>query len=203
MKRYEALKQLSTLLTADDLIVVSIGTISNEWYSVMPSDGSVFLAHMGGVIPFGLGMAAVMPHRRVVAIDTDGSFLSNPGTLCTVVNENPANLTVLVIDNEMYEGVGGHPTHTARGIDPERMAAGTGIQVTGTARDPESLARLVVPMLEDKQPGFLNVKVERGVFRDFAPDRVKLSDGTEDKYRFIRHVERIEKVSIKPPYVGR
>ena len=45
------------------------------------------------------------------------------------------------------------------------------------------------------------VKVAPGVFRDFPPDKVKFSDGAEDKYKFIRHVERQEKISIKPPYV--
>lgn len=201
MKRYEALQQVSALLTPDDLAVVSIGTIANEWYSLMPGDGSLFLSLMGGVVPFAFGLSVALPHRRVVAIDTDGSFLSNPGALCTVVNEAPANLTILVIDNEMYEGVGGHPTHTSRKIDLERLATGTGMAVTGTARDPETLARLAKSMLGDKLPGFVNVKVQPGSFRDFPPDKVKLSDGTEDKYKFIRHVERLEGISIKPPYV--
>jgi sulfopyruvate decarboxylase subunit beta len=201
VKRYEALQQISTLVTAEDLVVVSIGTITNEWYSVMPGDGTVFLSLMGGVVPFAFGLTVSLPHRRVVAIDTDGSFLSNPGALCTVVNEIPANLTILVIDNQMYEGVGGHPTHTSRNIDLERMAAGTGIPVTGTAHDAETLLRLATSMLGDRQPGFLCVKVEPGVFRDFPPDKVKQSDGCEDKYRFIRHVERQERISIKPPYV--
>ena len=106
MKRYAALQQVAALVTADDLVVISIGTITNEWYSVMPSDGTIFLSLMGGVVPFAFGLTVSLPHRRVVAIDTDGSFLSNPGALCTVVNEAAANLTVLVIDNEMYVDVG-------------------------------------------------------------------------------------------------
>ena len=56
-------------------------------------------------------------------------------------------------------------------------------------------------MLGDNRVGFLNMKVEPGVFRDYPPDRVKVSDGTEDKYKFIRHVERQERVSIKPQYI--
>jgi thiamine pyrophosphate-dependent acetolactate synthase large subunit-like protein len=201
MKRYEALRELSSLVTAEDLAVVSIGMTSNEWYALMPGEGTVFLGLMGGVVPFAFGLGVALPHRRVVAIDTDGSFLSNPGALCTVVNEAPANLTILVIDNESYEGVGGHPTHTSRRIDLERIAAGTGIEVTGTARDPQSVARLSKAMLEDGKPGFLCVKVGPGAFHDFPPGKVKLSDGREDKFRFIRHVERQEGVSIKPPYV--
>lgn len=201
MKRYDALQRIAALLTPDDVVAVSIGTIANEWYSVMPGDGSMFVSLMGGVVPFAFGLTVALPHRRVVAIDTDGSFLFNPGALCTVVNEQPANLTIVVIDNEMYEGVGGHPTHTKRRIDLERMAAGTGIAMTGTARDPDALGRLAGAMLADREPGFICAKVEPGVFRDFPADKVKHSDGAEDKYKFIRHIERREGVSIKPPYV--
>lgn len=202
MKRYDALRQMAKLVTAEDLVVTSLGTIKNEWYSVMPGDGTVFLSLMGGVIPFAFGLAVSLPHRRILAFDTDGSFLANPGALCTIANEMPANLSILVFDNQMYEGVGGHPTHTSRKIDLERIAAGMGIPVTGTARNAEDLARLAAAMLADGQPGFLRVKIEPGVFRDFPPERVKVSDSIEDKYRFIRHVERSEKISIKPPYVG-
>lgn len=202
MKRYDALRQMAKLVTAEDFIVTSIGTIKNEWYSLMPGDGTVFLSLMGGIVPFAFGLSVSLPHRRVIGMDTDGSFLANPGALCTIVNEMPPNLTLLVLDNQMYEGVGGHPTHTSRNIDLERLAAGTGIPVTGTARNTGDLARLASAMLEDKQPGFLCVKIEPGVFRDFPPDKVKVSDGIEDKYKFIRHVERQEKISIKPPYVA-
>lgn len=202
MKRYEALRRMAGLVSAEDLVVTSIGTIKDEWYSVMPGDGTIFLSLMGGVVPFALGLAVALPHRRVVTFDTDGSFLANPGALCTIANELPPNLTILVFDNEIYEGVGGHPTHTSRNVDLERLAAGAGVPMTATARDPEAVSKLAAAMLADAQVGFLCVKIEPGVFRDFPPDRIKVSDGIEDKYKFIRHVERQEKISIKPPYIA-
>ena len=202
MKRYEAMRRMAGLVTAEDLVVTSIGTIKDEWYSLMPGDGTIFLSLMGGVVPFALGLAVALPHRRVVTFDTDGSCLANPGALCTIANELPPNLTILVFDNEIYEGVGGHPTHTSRNVDLERLAAGAGIPMTATARNPEAVTKLAAAMLADTQVGFLCVKIEPGVFRDFPPDRIKVSDGIEDKYRFIRHVERQEKISIKPHYIA-
>jgi sulfopyruvate decarboxylase subunit beta len=201
MKRYDALQRIAKLVTAEDYVVTSVGTIKNEWYSVAPGDGTFFLSLMGGVVPFAYGLSLALPHRRVIAFDTDGGCLMNPGALCTMANELPPNLTILVFDNAMYEGVGGHPTHTSRNVDLERLAAGAGIPITGTARDPESLAKHLSAMLADDKIGFLNLKVQPGVFRDFPPDRVKVSDGIEDKYKFIRHVERQERVSIKPHYI--
>ena len=35
MKRYELLKQLARLVTAEDLVVTSIGGVKPEWYSLM------------------------------------------------------------------------------------------------------------------------------------------------------------------------
>lgn len=67
MKRYEAFKQISFLLTADELAVVSIGTVANEWYSVMPGDGTLFLSLMDGVVPFAFGLTLSLPERRVTA----------------------------------------------------------------------------------------------------------------------------------------
>jgi len=44
-----------------------------------------------------------LPHRQIIAIETDGSILMNVGILCTMGAERPANLTIVVLDNELYE----------------------------------------------------------------------------------------------------
>ena len=201
MKRYDALMGLAGLVTEDDLVVTSIGWIKNEWYSLMPSDGSMFTSLLGCATPFSLGLALALPHRHVYAIDADGSMLFNPGALCTIANELPPNLTIVVMDNEEYEGAAGHRTQTAGNVDLERLAAGAGIPHTATARDVEHLVDVTAKMVADREPGLVVAKIDPGSFMDFPPGRTKLSDGFEDKYRFIRHIERIEKISIRPPYV--
>ncbi|MBI2351581.1 MAG: thiamine pyrophosphate-binding protein, partial [Deltaproteobacteria bacterium] len=109
MKRYDLLKQLAALVTEEDLVVTSIGGVKPEWYSLMPGNGTMFADLLGCATPFALGVALNLPHRRVVALDTDGGMLFNLGALCTVGNESPPNLTVIVLDNERYEGVVGCP----------------------------------------------------------------------------------------------
>jgi thiamine pyrophosphate-dependent acetolactate synthase large subunit-like protein len=202
MKSYEALRKVSQVLTDEDLVVVtSTGRLKNEWYSVMPGDGTIFLPLMGGALPFALGMALALSHRRIVVLDTDGSMLFDTAPLCTIANELPPNLTSLVFDNEMYESIGGPPTHTSRNVDLEKVAQGAGIPHTGTAREPEDLLSLLTTMLSDRQPGLIVVKVERGAHPDFLAEPEKTSDFLEDKYRFIRHIERIENVSIRSSFV--
>jgi sulfopyruvate decarboxylase subunit beta len=137
MKRYEALKELAGLVTHEDLVVTSIGAVKPEWYSLMPSNGTMFADLLGCATPFSLGVALMLPHRRVLALDTDGGILFNLGALCTVGKELPPNLTIIVFDNEQYEGVvGGPPTHTSVNADIERIAAGAGIPLYSDGQKP-------------------------------------------------------------------
>lgn len=202
MKRYEALKLLAGMVTEKDLLVTSIGGVKPEWFALMPGDGTMFGDLLGGATPFALGVAMALPHRRVVALDTDGGILFGLGALCTVGKELPPNLTIIVFDNEEYEGVvGSPPTHTKGNVDIERLAAGAGIPCTATARELKHFAEGAATMLSDQQVGLLVAKVEHGIFKNFPPERTSESDGMEDKYRFMRHIERLEKITIRPRYV--
>ena len=178
MKRYELLKKLAGLVTEEDLVVTSIGGVKPEWYSLMPGNGTMFADLLGCATPFALGMALNLPHRRVIALDTDGGMLFNLGALCTVGKESPPNLTLIVLDNERYEGVvGGPPTHTSGRVDFARIAAGAGIPLTETARTLEKFVESVAVMLADGHTGLLVAKIEPGIFKDIPPGRVKESDG--------------------------
>jgi sulfopyruvate decarboxylase subunit beta len=202
MKRYELLKELAKLVTDQDLVVTSIGGVKPEWYSLMPGNGTMFADLLGCATPFSLGVALNLPHRRVIALDTDGGMLFNLGALCTVGKESPPNLTIIVLDNERYEGVvGGPPTHTSGRVDLEGMASAAGIPCTATAKTIENFVQSAATMMSDNKTGLMVAKIEPGVFKDIPPERVKESDGIEDKYRFLRHIEQLEKISIRPRYV--
>ena len=109
----------------------------------------------------------------------------------------PPNLTVLVFDNGIYENIGGPPTLTSKNTDLARMAEGAGCLNCATAGDPDTLAEIFSTMLDDGEMGYLVAKIEPGKHPWEWKDR-KPTDGIEDKYRFLRYVERLEGVVIHP-----
>jgi thiamine pyrophosphate-dependent acetolactate synthase large subunit-like protein len=191
MQRIDVLRGIAALVTPDDLLATSLGATMNDWWNVQPGDNTLYVGTLGSVTTTALGMAVSVPHRRVIAIESDGGVLFNLGALCTLGAERPANLTVLVIDNGMYESIGGPPTHTAGNADIAAMAEAAGCINCRTATDAADAARSFAEMLDDGEPGYLVAKVEPGV-HPWPADKLKVTDGIEDKYRFMRYVERLE-----------
>ena len=197
MKRYDCMERLGALLK-DELVILSLGASVDEWYNAAPHmrAASLFQQQLGCVTPQAFGLAVGLPHRRVISLDTDGGMMFNLGILATLGNEQPKNLLVVVWDNECYESIGGPPTHTAGRVDIAAIAHGAGIANAHTARTLDEFERLCAQGLSTASPYVVVAKVDRSVCRDI---RRKHSDGREDKYIFVRHVEETEGVVIMGP----
>jgi sulfopyruvate decarboxylase subunit beta len=198
MKRYDCMERLGALLK-DELVILSLGASVDEWYNAAPHmrAASLFQQQLGCVTPQAFGLAVGLPHRRVVSLDTDGGMMFNLGILATLANEQPANLLVVVWDNECYQSIGGPPTHTAKGrVDIARIAQGAGIERAYTVRDLDAFEARCRDGLAAQAPTVIVAKVEPGVRPDI---RRKHSDGREDKYIFVRHVEATEGIVIMGP----
>ena len=125
-------------------------------------------------------------------------MLMNTGVLCTIGSQRPENLTIVVMDNEIYENIGGPPTHTAWNTDLAKMAAGAGCL---NAKSVESLEEFVSDfgaMMSDGEMGYLVAKIEPFVRHPWRWEERKPTDGIEDKYRFLRYMEKLEGVVIHP-----
>src|SRR6202030_619680 len=75
----------------------------------------------------GLGMALAQPKLPVVVITGDGEMLMGIGSLATVGLQKPGNLTIVVLDNEVYGETGGQASHTAGTADLVGVARACGI----------------------------------------------------------------------------
>lgn len=198
MKRYDCMTRLAARLK-DELVILSLGASVDEWYNAAPHmrAASLFQQQLGCVTPQAFGLAAGLPHRRIVSLDTDGGMMFNLGILATLGNERPENLFVVVWDNEQYQSIGGPPTHTATGrVDIAAIARGCGIEQAHTVRDLEDFDRHCAAGLAARAPYVVVAKVAGTVQPDI---RRKHSDGREDKYIFVRHVEATEGITIMGP----
>jgi sulfopyruvate decarboxylase subunit beta len=95
------------------------------------------------------------------------------------------------------EALGGPPTHTASGrVDLAAIARGAGVTQAHTARTDTEFAALAKQGLTADAPFVIVAKVDPSVPPDI---RRKQSDGREDKYIFVRHVEETEGIVIMGP----
>ena len=197
MKRIDVVRALAGLVTPEDLFISSIGGLWDDWWNLRPGrvDNTFSPGILGSVSSTALGLAIALPHRRVVALETDGSMLLNTGIMCTLGAERQPNLTVIVFDNGIYENIGGPPTHTSRHTDLAAMAAGAGCPLTDTVRDLQSFIERAGIYLHDGEFGYLVAKIEPGR-HPWAPEQRRPTDGIEDKYRFVRYIEHLERTKI-------
>ena len=198
MKRFDCMKALAARLK-DELVILSLGASVDEWYNAAPHmrSASLFQQQLGCVTPEAFGLAAGLPHRRIVSLDTDGGMMFNLGILATLGNEQPKNLFVVVWDNECYQSIGGPPTHTASGrVDLAAIARGAGVDQAFTVRSVEDFDAHCAKGLASDVPYVVVAKVAGTVQPDI---KRKHSDGREDKYIFVRHVEATENIVIMGP----
>jgi sulfopyruvate decarboxylase subunit beta len=198
MKRFDCMKALATRLK-DELVILSLGASVDEWYNAAPHmrSASLFQQQLGCVTPQAFGLACGLPHRRIVSLDTDGGLMFNLGILATLGNEQPKNLLVVVWDNECYQSIGGPPTHTASGrVDLVAIARGAGVDNAFTVRTVEEFDDHCAKGLAADVPYVVVAKVAGTVQPDI---KRKHSDGREDKYIFVRHVEATENIVIMGP----
>jgi len=135
MNRLEATRQLIAAAGGDP-IVASLGHPAYDLYAAGDRAANFYTwGSMGLASSLGLGLALARPELRVFVLDGDGSLLMNLGSLATIGLLQPANLTVIVMDNGEYATTGGQATPTAHGADLGAVARALGIAAATTVRD--------------------------------------------------------------------
>jgi sulfopyruvate decarboxylase subunit beta len=193
MRRLDVLQVVADQTTTEDLFVSSVGGLIDDWWNLRPGkvDNTVSLSILGSVSATALGLALALPHRRVVALETDGSVLMNLGAVCTLATQRPANLTVVVLDNGLYECIGSAPTLTGAGVDLAAIATGAGCAHAVAVHHEDELRAELEKSLSGDDLGYLVARIEPGM-EVWPEEERRHTDGVEDKYRFIRYVERLE-----------
>ena len=138
--RADYYRALADSLPPRALVVTSLGNASYLWAAThhVP-ENFYFEDAMGLALPLALGLAMAQPTRPVIAIEGEGALLMHMGALVTVGAVNPANLTVLVIQNGVHAASGGQALTNA-GLDLAQLARSAGIARSDNITNPETLA---------------------------------------------------------------
>ena len=200
MNRYECMKRLAAKLKGDELFVISLGKMVDEWENAYPTVRTLNMGALGVECGTAIGLATALPHRRVICHDSDGSQLLDLGCLAVLGNRRPKNLIVLVWDNESYDSLYTNPplpTETRGNVDLAKMAAGAGVEHAVTVRTYEEFEAAVDEALASWELWYIVVKHDTS--NPAEPIRRRIQDGVEGKYQFLRYIEESEGIQIKPP----
>jgi thiamine pyrophosphate-dependent acetolactate synthase large subunit-like protein len=116
---------------------------------------------MGGAVMIGLGLALAQPELPVAVITGDGEILMGMGSLATVGLQKPANLSIVVLDNECYGETGGQMSHTASSADLVGVAKACGIsdaRAISTMAEVKAFAKSMQDVSDG--PHFASVKID-------------------------------------------
>lgn len=146
----------------DFLIVAGLAGTAKDM-AALTRDGANLYAMagaMGAATMTGLGLALAQPERRVLVVTGDGELLMNVGSLATISVVNPANLSIVCVDNGHYGETGYQKSHTSLGVDLEKIAIGAGIKTTRTVTSREEIPDAAKLIRETNGTAFICVRVK-------------------------------------------
>jgi sulfopyruvate decarboxylase subunit beta len=125
MIRSEVIKSLIPVIS-DKLVICNIGLPSQELHLFDDQPSNFYmLGTMGLASSIGLGLALAQKDK-VIAIDGDGSVLTNFGTLPTIANNVADNFVLIIIDNGSYGSTGDQPTYAGKKTSLAAVASACG-----------------------------------------------------------------------------
>jgi len=158
-------RSVVTQLLAERKEAIVVGGLGASTYDIAAAgdhDRNFYLwGAMGGAVMIGLGVALAQPKLPVVVITGDGEMLMGMGSLATVGLQKPGNLTIIVLDNEVYGETGGQASHTAGNVDLVGVARACGIS---DARSISTMAEVeaFAPSMQQVSSGprFASIKID-------------------------------------------
>src|SRR5246127_4421314 len=169
-------RQVVATLLADRKDVVAIGGLgasTNDITAAGDHARNFYLwGGMGGAAMMGLGLALARPKLPVLVITGDGEMLMGMGSLATIGLQKPANLSIIVLDNECYGETGGQMSHTASAADLVGVAKACGIldsRAISTMAEVGAFADAIEDITAG--PRFASVKIDAGNLERVLPTR--------------------------------
>jgi thiamine pyrophosphate-dependent acetolactate synthase large subunit-like protein len=161
MSRADLTRRLVARLKADEAVIGGIGNTNFDlWAAGQRPQNFYMLGSMGLAFPIALGVALAQPQRRVIALEGDGSLLMQLGCLSTIAMLAPRNLSLVIMDNSIYQITGGQPTPAAASTDLVAVAQACGLAESTWASDEEDFERLVDASLAATTPRVIAARID-------------------------------------------
>jgi thiamine pyrophosphate-dependent acetolactate synthase large subunit-like protein len=161
MNRFDLTSRLVAKLKNEEAVIGGIGNTNFDLWAAGPRPQNFsLLGSMGLAFPIALGVALAQPERRVFALEGDGSLLMQMGCLSTIATLSPKNLTMIVMDNGVYQITGAQPTPAAAVADLVAIAIGCGLSNSAWAADEEDFERLIDQSLSATEPTLIGVGID-------------------------------------------
>jgi thiamine pyrophosphate-dependent acetolactate synthase large subunit-like protein len=161
MNRFALTQRLVARLKREEAMIGGIGNTNFDlWAAGRRPQNFYMLGSMGLAIPIALGVAIAQPRRHIVALEGDGSLLMQLGCLTTIAALGQKNLTMVIMDNGIYQITGSQPTPAAGIADYVAIARGAGITKSAWAADEEDFDRLIDIALAEGGPTFIAARID-------------------------------------------
>jgi thiamine pyrophosphate-dependent acetolactate synthase large subunit-like protein len=161
MNRFDLTSRLVARLKNEEAVIGGIGNTNFDlWAAGHRPQNFYMLGSMGLAFPIALGVALAQPNRRVFALEGDGSLLMQLGCLSTIATLRPTNLTMVVMDNGIYQITGAQPTPASAATDLMAVAVGCGLTNSTWAADEEDFERLIDKSLTASEPMLIGVRID-------------------------------------------
>lgn len=161
LNRFEITKRMVAKLTRGEAVIGGIGNTNFDlWCSGQRPENFYMLGSMGLAIPIALGVAIAQPNRRVIALEGDGSLLMQLGCLSTVAIRAPKNLTIVVMDNGIYQITGSQQTATSAVVDIVAVARACGLADSHWASDEADFDTLFAAAEARQAPSLIALRID-------------------------------------------
>ena len=183
MIRADILKEIIPLIS-NKLVVSNIGLPSQELHMLDDQPTNFYmLGTMGLASSIGLGLA-LSQKKTVIAIDGDGSVLTNFGTLPTIANNVANNFILLIIDNGSYGSTGDQPTYTGGKTSLAKVAEACGCENVVECKASET-KEILEAAIQGKKMTIIVAKCQSGNI----PVPVIDIDPAVIRYRFMEEIK--------------
>jgi thiamine pyrophosphate-dependent acetolactate synthase large subunit-like protein len=160
MNRFDVTSRLVAKLK-DEAVIGGIGNTNFDlWAAGHRPQNFYMLGSMGLAFPIALGVALAQPKRHVFALEGDGSLLMQLGTLSTIATLAPKNLTMIIMDNGVYQITGAQPTPASAVADLVAIAVASGLTNSAWAADEEDFERLIEQSVSSPGPSLIGVRID-------------------------------------------